>query len=306
MSSLPNHPVPYTKVWLSVPDQVKKLERRGLTVTDRSGAESFLRHVNYYCFTGYCLAFERSRDVFHAGVTFEHIQAAYDFDVTLRDLFNEALELIEIDLCTSVAHSFGGKYGAFGHLSPSNFHQDFDHNTTHAKWLDKLHEETKRSNELFIKHFRKQYCDYPNLPIWTVTEVMSFGGLSRMIAALHKCDRDDIAREYGVPARVLASMTHHFAYVRNLCAHHGRLWDRIWAIKSDLPNHQDWQSVSNKRLFSTLLLMRKTMNRISLANKFSEEWRDRLTTLLTAPPKVPDPNASMGLTSNWKSHPVWQ
>ena len=308
MSSVPPVRDSYTKAWLSVPDQVAKLQARGLQIPDLVDAESFLYHVNYYSFAGYCLAFENPRHAFPVGVTFEQIKLAYMFDMTLRDLLNEALELIEIDLCTAVAYSFGQSYGPFGHVDPTNFHRKFDFKITHTDWLKKLHEETKRSSEPFIQHFRYKYLEYPDLPVWTVTEVMSFGGLSRMVAAMHKADRDKIATEYGVPARVLSSITHHFAYVRNLCAHHSRLWDRVWSIKSDLPHHPVWQNanfVSNQRLFSTLLLMRKMMFRSSQINSLADQWRDRVTTLLLAPPAVASPSTLMGLPINWQQHPVW-
>lgn len=308
MSSGPPAKVPYAKPWLSVADQVSKLEARGLQVDDRPDAESFLRHVNYYRFAGYCLAFEQPRHSFPKGVTFEQVKFAYTFDGQLRDLFTEALELIEIDLCTSVAHSFGRKYGAFGHTLAAHFHNRFDFNTTHATWLSKLHEETKRSRELFVNHFRRKYAEYPNLPIWAATEVMSFGGLSRMVAALHKHDRQAIAQEYGVSAKVLSSVTHHFAYVRNLCAHHSRLWDRIWSIKPELPREADWSTpniVSNERLYTTLLLMRKLLLRSDQIRPDADAWRDRVNTLLSSPPAAQNAAALMGLPNNWTQHPVW-
>jgi abortive infection bacteriophage resistance protein len=297
MSSGPLAKIAYTKPWLSVADQVAKLEARGLQVDDRAEAEAFLRHVNYYRFTGYCLAFENPRHSFPAGVTFSGVVTAYRFDSTLRDLFVEALELIEIDLRTSLAHSFGKTYGAFGHTLPASFHRRFDFKTTHADWLKKLREETTRSNELFVKHFRTKYAEYPDLPIWAVTEVMSFGSLSRMIGALHKHDRQAVADEYGVPAKVLSSATHHFAYARNLCAHHCRLWDRIWSIKPDLPRHADWQPpnvVSNERLFSTLLLMRQFLQRSSEIKDESDRWRDRMNDLLSDRPRWPTLRHSWG------------
>lgn len=308
MSSGPPPKIPYAKPWLSVADQVSKLEARGMVVGDRPDAESFLRHVNYYRFAGYCLAFESARHTFPTGLTFEQVKAAYQFDSNLRDLFTEALELIEIDLCTSIAHYFGRKYGAFGHTIAANFHRRFDFITTHASWLAKLHEETTRSREIFVSHFRRKYLEFPDLPIWAVTEVMSFGGLSRMVAALHKHDRQAIAHEYGIPAKVLSSATHHFAYVRNLCAHHSRLWDRVWSIKPDLPSDGVWappNNVSNKRLFATLLLMRKLLLRSPQIRADADAWRDRVNTLLSNPPAVPDPAAVMGLTNNWQQHPVW-
>lgn len=308
MSSGPAPSVPYAKPWLSVADQVSKLEARGLQITDRADAETFLRHINYYRFTGYCLAFENPRHCFPPGVTFDLVKAACQFDANLSDLFNDALEVIEIDLRTVVAHYFGQRYGAFGHVDPASFHSHFDKKIAHSDWLVEIRREASRSKELFIKHFERKYTQYPDLPVWVVTEIMTFGSLARMIRAMHKSDRQHIAAAYGVSARVLFSLALHLNYVRNLCAHHSRLWDRRWSIQSDLPNDADWKSVnlvSNQRLFASLLLMRKLLLRSPHHKSDADQWRDRVTELLSTPPAVADPSAVMGLTANWKNHPAW-
>lgn len=300
--------VSYAKPWLSVADQVKKLESRGLRVTDHAGAETFLRHINYYRFTGYCLAFEHPRHVFPSGVTFENVKASCQFDSCLRDLFNEALEIIEIDLRTVVAYYFGQKYGAFGHTAPASFHPQFDKKITHSEWLDEIRKESRRSKELFVKHFEQKYTQYPDLPVWVVTEIMTFGSMARLIRAMHKADRQNVAAEYGISARVFFSLALHLNYVRNLCAHHARLWDRKWSIQSDLPNGPEWQganTVSNQRLFSSLLLLRILMLRSPHIKTEADEWRDRVTQLLETPPAATNATALMGLTANWQAHPVW-
>jgi abortive infection bacteriophage resistance protein len=79
-----------------------------------------------------------------------------------------------------------------------------------------------------------------------------------MVCALHQSERSVLAVQYGISQVVLSSVTHHFAFVRNLCAHHCRLLDRVWLIKADLSKHSNWQdanAISNKRVFVTLLLM---------------------------------------------------
>ena len=206
----------YSKPWLSVADQLKRLEGRGLIVGDRNEAKRYLRYVNYYRFAGYCLAFESSRHVFLPNVTFEDIRDACEFDSRLRSLVSEALEYVEIDIRTSVAYTFGKTFGAYGHLDPANFHPQFDQNATHAEWLSKLQTETKRSRERFVKHFSKTTIEYPNIPIWALTELMTFGSLARMIQGMNKSDRQKLARAYDVPAGVVATAAHHFSFVRNL------------------------------------------------------------------------------------------
>jgi abortive infection bacteriophage resistance protein len=88
-----------------------------------------------------------------------------------------------------------------------------------------------------------------------VTEVMSFGGLSKMFMGMSRRDQKVISNRYGLQPIILQSWMHHFVYVRNLCAHHSRVWDRVWAIKPTLPYGKDWAAPnlrSNRHLLATL------------------------------------------------------
>jgi abortive infection bacteriophage resistance protein len=308
---------PFQKPWLAHADQVRLLRDRGLVVTDPAGAERFLSHLNYYRFSGYGLAFEVRRHEFVAGTTFEQIVGAYQFDLVLRDLLTEALEVVEVELRSAVAYHFGRKYGAFGHTDAVNFFPGSKSGTgprpgptgfDHAGWLTRVREETERSSELFIKHFRQTCVEYPDLPVWVVTEVMSFGGLSRMYSGLRKDDQKQVSVRYGFQAHVMQKAIHHWVYVRNLCAHHSRLWDRIWDIKPELPAGRDWESPllpGNNRLFCTLLLLWRTLRRIPAIAGFAGEWRQRVNHHLAHAPETPNAKGLMGLTTAWDEHPVW-
>ena len=92
-------------------DQVALLQSRGLVVADIPASLTFLSHLSYYRFSGYCLAFEDQRHQFGAQTTFEQVVAAYQFDLKLRDLLTEALEVVEVDLRAAIAYEFGRTYG---------------------------------------------------------------------------------------------------------------------------------------------------------------------------------------------------
>ena len=204
--------VRFQKPWRSHADLVALLRGRGLVVADVPAAAEFLAHLSYYRFSGYCLAFEAQRHQFLAGTTFEQIVAAYHFDLTLRDLVAEALEVVEVDLRAAVAHLFGETHGAFGHTDQATFFRGFKH----SEWIDRLRDEADRSSELFVRHFRDTYTEFPDLPIWMATELMSFGGLSTMYAGMVKNDKWKISQRYALQMDVLANWMHHFVYVRNL------------------------------------------------------------------------------------------
>jgi abortive infection bacteriophage resistance protein len=305
-------PVPYTKKWLSLSGQVKKLKEYGLVIRNDTAAELFLQHINYFRFSGYALAFEASRHVFIPGATFEQIRHAYEFDRALRDLVNESLEVIELDLRTAVAHTFSQTHGPFGHTLDSNFMPVFDHpkrEYTHADWLEKLRAEVRRSRSLFIEHFKEHYQEYPDLPIWETTEIMSFGALARMYRGMLKEDQKRVSCRYGLQPGTLASWMLHLVYLRNLCAHHARLWDCLWAIKPDLPAGKIWELPllpGNGRLFSTLLIQNTLLRQCLTEKNFVNNWRLRVERLITdLTPSAPDARLRMGLTADWTKHPLW-
>lgn len=296
---------PYPKQWLSIPDQLVKLKSYGLVCSDDSTACDFLEHINYYRFSGYALAFETQRHVFRHGTTFEQIRAAYDFDRALRDLVAEALEVIELDLRTTIACRFGKNHRQFGHVDPCNFFHLFNH----ADWLKKLHKEARRSDELFINHYKQTYTEFPDLPIWIATEIMSFGALSRLYSGMLRQDQKDIARRYGLQPDTLGSWFHHLVYSRNLCAHHLRIWDRKWSISPDRPAGNAWlppMLPDHTRLFAALLVQAKLLSHCQAEYEFTHDWRMRLENLLVSrKPAVPDALYKMGMPEAWMTHPLW-
>ena len=305
MSHPPPAPLtPFSKPWLDYANQTGMLESRGLVIADRQAVESFLAHINYYRLSGYCLAFERNRHRFFPGTTFEQLRASYDFDLAIRDLLNEALEVIEVDLRTATAYHFGEAHGAYGHTLAISFFHRFDH----ADWVDRLRAEVNRSKELFVRHFQRAYTGFPDLPIWVGTEVMSFGMLSRMLSGLLNADLANIARRYGIKAPTLKSWSHHLSYVRNLCAHHARVWDRVWSIKPDLPPMAEWRRPhlsGNDRLACTLLILYRILRRCPAIGTLATDWKMRVDALLLNPPTAPDALRNMGMTPLLTTNPLW-
>lgn len=295
----------YQKPWLSLQDQIALLQSRGMEIADAQAAIEFLQHINYYRFSLFCKAFESSRHQFAEGVTFEQVQAACEFDRDLRDLVTEALEVVELDFRMAVAYHFGEQYGPFGHVTPGNFFKRFDH----AKWIDRLRSDAGRSSEEFVEHFKVKYSEFPDLPIWVLTETLSFGGLSRMCSGMLKRDHKVIAQRYGLQPRDWVSWLHHLTYVRNLCAHHARLWDRNWSIKPLLPAACVWRPPhlpGNNRLFATLLILNYLIAHCPTVAAYATKWRSRVEVLIDEPPKVANAADLMGLAATWKTHPLWK
>ena len=67
---------------------------------------------------------------------------------------------------------------------------------------------------------------------------MTFGTLSKFYSGLKsRKDRQVIAKSFGVKEIVLKSFARHANFLRNICAHHSRLWNRQFTITMKVPKY---------------------------------------------------------------------
>lgn len=255
----------YVKPWRSHEEQLDLLIVRGLHVTDRPKALECLRRIGYYRLSGYWFPFrERSGpvvlldeqgrkprktskvetlalDQFKPGATFENAVQLYVFDKRLRLLALDALERIEIALRVDISHTLG-KLDTFAYLRPDLLHSDFSHKldpksglSRHHDWLGKHAQLISRSKEEFVRHNKGKY----GLPmaIWVACEVWDFGTLSKLFAGMRELEQDAISSRYGLHnGRIFATWLRSLNYLRNVCAHHSRLWNRNIIDQPRLPS----------------------------------------------------------------------
>lgn len=253
----------YAKPWKSYAEQLDLLIARGMQVTDHALALDHLERIGYYRLSGYWFAFrERSGllvllnqhggkpakiktetmvlDRFKPGSSFQDAVDLYVFDKQLRLLTMDALERIEVALRVDIAHTLG-KLDIFAYLKPELFHHDFsvglDHETGVSRqheWLGKHAQLIRRSKEEFVRHNKGKY----GLPIaiWVACEVWDFGTLSTLFSGMREVEQDTISRQYDVGnGRVFTSWLRSLNYLRNVCAHHSRLWNRNIVDQPRLP-----------------------------------------------------------------------
>lgn len=291
----------YDKLPLTVEQQVALLESRGMVIHDHAVAVQTLRCISYYRLSAYWHPFKTEGDRFAPGTHFSRALELYEFDRHLRLLVMDAIERVEVRLRTQATYHFSHAFGAMGHVEPMNFRRDFNH----AAWIGKVRAEAKQSQEVFIEHFRARYDGFPDLPLWMATEVIPFGALSRFYEGMRPAEQRLIAAGHGIHHSVLRSWLRTLAYVRNLCAHHARLWNRELAVAPELPRHDGrWQpplTPSNRRLFAVLLLLRQLL----AEHHAGQHWRDRCHDLMIRARLNRASQEAMGLPLAWDAHPLW-
>lgn len=244
----------YTKAPLSYSDQVTLLKNRGLTVRSTSEAERFFQHVNYYRFSAYCIPFQNPRDVFIPGSDIENIIDLYLLDEKLRMAVMALLSPVEVFLRTRIVYELSHYKDTFGHYDSALFRDNFDH----QKWINSLEEEVTRGKETFLEHFKNTYNGFPRIPLWVSCEMMSIGTLSMLYHGLIPDIQRRIVSGLEVHQFTLTSWMHFISYLRNICAHHSRLWNRELAIRPFLPNKdRRWVTIGlrNDRLFAGIAVI---------------------------------------------------
>lgn len=283
--------------------QLQRLIDRGLLVSNKEKAISYLSHINYYRLGTYWWSFvdDNTNNAFKPNTTFEQVLNLYIFDRELRLLLLDAIERIEVSLRTQWAFHLSNRFGSHAHLDKSVFTGKFDH----QGFINNLQKEIQRTSDKNIKNQAYKYKELTPAT-WIVCEVMSFGWLSRSYDAIgRRAIRSDISDSYKLKEVVLSSFLHHITTVRNICAHHSRLWNREFTFTMKLPTNgqtellQSLHSGNTKQLYNTLVMCIYFINLISPNNN----WTQKLKALIeTHSIDV----AEMGFPYKWEKLPIWQ
>lgn len=140
--------------------------------------------------------------------------------------------------------------------------------------------------------------------MWAVCEVMSLGQLSRWYDNLKPMPtRRAIADVYGVNEEALKSWLRHISLVRNVCAHHSRLWNREFTITPALPRSRPASlaaqcQTNSRKIYNTLVILLHCMDVIAPQH----HWRTRLKDLIA---RHAIPVAVMDFPSDWGQRAIW-
>lgn len=292
----------YSKPAMTLFDQLALLKSRGMTVADDARAMHYLGVINYYRLAAYWLPYEadHATHLFKPCTQFEDILNDYGFDRDLRLLINDAIERVEVAMRTQVAYQLSLKYGPHFFLNDTIFKDP----SLYTQMLGKLRSDIQSSKEVFIQHFHDNYSDALP-PAWATVEIMTLGQLSKWFAQIESsANRNLIARHFDFDEIQLVSFLHHLAVIRNISAHHGRLWNREFRFTFKIPKHRpkellgSMNPAAQKKIYNTLTVLAYFLDNISP----SHHWRRKLKDLMRA---TPAKQATMGFPENWKTLPIW-
>lgn len=275
----------------TITQQIANLKELELVIEDETFAASILSDVSYYrLIKAYSIGLKDKNGPFHPGVTLEQIVELYLFNANFRQLLFSQIEKIEVNFRCRVSNYFSITYGSLGYWDVNNF----DNAQHYSKFRSILKSDIKSNSQSpFIKNFMVNYGK-KKIPFYAVVEVLSFGTLSKFYKNMKSQDKTAIAKMYGLKYSYLESWIESISYVRNVCAHYGRLYNVSLTISPTLYKTYTSRGISNHRIFGVLCCMKHLIIN-------DEHWLEFVDSIEALFDKYPHVDTSlMGFPSDWK------
>jgi abortive infection bacteriophage resistance protein len=290
----------------TIAEQVALLKSRGMLLNDEQ-ATFYLGHISYFRLKGYWwdMQPDPTNHRFAPNSHFEEVIARYAFDRQLRLILFDAIEFIEIALRTKLIYHLSQAYGGLWYVDGS---LTID-KSKHQACLADLQTEFARSGESFAKTFRQEHPN-SNPDVWLMLEVATFGTLSKIYSNLRPQLREKslITHEFGLNSiNDLSSWLAAISYLRNVIAHHSRIFGRDVLKRPAIPKnprsqwlHYKITPVQEKKPFVVISTMVYLCNSINPDN----EIKNKLLSLFENNPGIPI--YKMGFFNNWRQEPLWK
>ena len=313
---LPNF-MKYTKKACTIDEHLEILINRGLTIDDTDRAKRYLESVSYYRLSGYMfhLQDKGNASIFYEGTTFNDIINLYTFDKKLRCIFLEYLERIEVCLRTRILNAYSELKGFYWSIQRENFLEKKDLRDNgnevlgyHTYVLESVIIDFEKPKEQFLKAFKLKYTDETYPPENMYFETLSFGKLIKLYACLKNDNtKNSIATAFKLPSgKTLVNWLLFLNDVRNVCAHHSRLWNRKFtANKLIFPSRKDHKiegailEASNSNIYGAII----AIHHLLLTFNTNSSFIGKLEALI----ELHSINVrNLGFPQNWKDEAPWR
>ncbi len=319
----------YKKPSLTIEEQVNLLKNKGLIFSNEEDAKNILSNISYYRISAYTTPFKKIvkdeiQKEFRDNTSWDMVYRLYKFDRKLRILIFDAIERIEVAVRTQIINKLSEQHNSHWQDLESIFKTPYTITLNNGKEKTfNIYEELQNhiqtqlddnKAEVFIHHYKNKYNKPKNPPSWMVIETVTFGFLSRIYQNLNdNRDKQLIADYFKLPHKVFSSWLHSIHVIRNICAHHSRLWNKDLDItpiqfKNKKNRGAIWISNSNKnnkeenvRIYYILCILNYLLQTVNPTYSFKnyvkqllKEYEDIIYL------------KSMGFPDDWESEKMWK
>ena len=263
---------------------------KGLSVTSEDELVTALELQGYYRLRGYWLTLEHDNR-FLPGTKLDDILRIEAFDRDLSQYVLSVIAPIEICLRSQLSTVLSNHYGA----RSLHYANAFGSKENYRKMQSTLERETDQAlstrKPLVVHHIIK----YGSLPTWAEMENASFGTLSKIYGNLGGPSvASEISAYFGVSPTHLKNWLRHLTQIRNICAHHDRLYNKMFTVHPRL--FAEHRYLHAARLFPTFIVLFRLHESLDPAR--TNLLRQQLGQIVDAHPTVD--LKPIGFPENWR------
>lgn len=300
----------------NIDEQIRLLRKKGMdfSADEEREAKGWFARISYFRLKYYWRDLLDKDDDFIEGSSFNNVIQRYDFDHQLRIILFDAIEIIEVALRSKVINHMSQATGnGLWYLDSSLF----ENKNYHEEFVYDLKYEFGRSTEPFAREYIESHSYWDeesfggdNPDAWGIIEVATFGTLSKMYKNLKSQlpQRSAIANDFGLySAKDLTGWLEAISLMRNIVAHHSRLWNRTFGKKvTDPRGHRDkWLDSplvekQKNRPYAFIVAMLYLCNAVCPGNKI----KNRILDLVKGNQNIP--YQRLGFIGKWEDNPIWK
>ena len=305
----------------TIEQQITQLKERGMIVDNEKDLEQWLKTVGYYRLSGYWWVYEQRypdstprNHIFKEGTSWLQVKYTYIFDQKFRRILSTGIEKIEIAVKASWAQYLSTHYNtSHPHEDPAIFNSTVcqpRHSTSDNKTaFDKLIDSYQSSKEPFALHYKQNYQNISTPPIWVSSLLLTLGELLNWIKGIkRRSDKRAIFMDFPFDYKPMQSILNNLRWVRNVCAHNGRLWNKrspiVFISIRSLDDRLIRSSANNNELdnkiYNTIVAMAEILKTIDPDFPFTYFIKDLIIHSKYINVKL------MGFPDDWENRPEWK
>ncbi len=306
----------FDKEALTAEEQIDLLIKRGLQVEDINSAVDIIKRIGYYHLSSYMRFFQCDDEHnFVNNVEFSKIANLYNFDKELRHITFKAIEQIEIAYRAAISNIMCKQFGSHWFYNENLYISDLvplrstdeEQVSQQQQVLNTIQSEIKKKKkkdneyaETFIKKYYEKYSEPKLPPFWMAVETFTIGSLHRIYYSLKDCYKKQIIEYLGFSSdatfiALYSNWLQPICMVRNICAHHSRLFNRIFKIKAKQHNQiAEFKNVSNNRFYYISMIINYYLKTMFADSSFETD----IINLFNRYPSID--KESLGFPSDWE------
>ena len=301
----------------TIEEQVSLLIAKGMEFENLNEAKALLARISYFRLKYFWTdLIDTSTDGdFLPDTSFDMVMKRYNFDHNLRLVLFDAIEMIEVAFRAKIINHMSKVAGnGLWYLNSSLF-EDADR---HQEFVLNLKYEFERSTEPFAKKYIENHpnwqedsFDGDNPDAWMIIEVATFGTLSKMYKNLKNQlpQKSAIANDFGLySSREFSNWIEIISLMRNIIAHHSRLWNRALSKKiSNIKGHKhpwlnnDFSEMQKKKPYAVACALVYLCKTVSGSNSIRDKVKALFDFCSSSIPVY-----KIGIPTNWKNEPLWR